>query len=60
MAGGYLDTFSIIFGWWYSSPVNYRYYELGTFYVDQEDDQTYYVAQSKSYTQYIHTDGVIE
>lgn len=56
---GYFDTFSIIFGWWYSSPVNYRYYDFGTFYITNTNTATYYISNIYTSTYYIHTDGMV-
>lgn len=50
---GYFDTFSIIFGWWYSELVNYRYLSMGNFYIEQERPGTFYIEQSRSDTFYI-------
>lgn len=41
---GYFDTFSIIFGWWYSSIEN-TYYNMGNFYIAQKNEGTYYIAK---------------
>jgi hypothetical protein len=50
---GYFDTFSLLFGWWNSELVAYRYINLGNFYICQSNNNTYYVCQSNNNTYYV-------
>ena len=56
---GYFDTFSMLFGWWYSEPIAYRYYDFGNFYIMRSKTDTYYITSSHTKTYYIHTDGPV-
>ena len=56
MSGGYLDTFSMIFGWWYSTPViasSNEYYNLGNFSITRSNTNNHYITRTSSNTHYI-------
>ena len=54
---GYIDTFSLIFGWWSSEPVDYTYYNLGSFYITRSTTNSQYISKSHNKTYYIHPSG---
>lgn len=50
---GYLDTFSMIFGWWSSTPTAYTYYNLGNFSITRSNTNNHYITRISSNTNYI-------
>jgi hypothetical protein len=59
IAGGYFDTFAMVFGWWDAIPGSYRYYVFGNFNIEQSRSIDHYVVTSKSITHNMGTTGAV-